>query len=68
MTGLLNRPNTWLLFLKNNIQVFIPTVPNNKSEGVCLFVCAACVRESERDKMCVCGKEFFGVGYHSLAI
>ena len=25
MTGLLNRPSNWLLFLKKNIQVFIPT-------------------------------------------
>ena len=38
MTVLLNILSNWLLFLKK--QVFIPAIPNTRSKGVCLFVCA----------------------------
>ena len=30
--------SNWLLFLKKNIQGFILAIPNNGSEGVCVFV------------------------------
>ena len=57
----------WLLFLKKNIQGFILAIPNNGSEGVCVFV-YVCTRVWERWDECVCGKQLFGVGYYSLAI
>ena len=38
MTGLLNRPGNWLFFLKKIIQVFIATIPNTGSKGVCVCV------------------------------
>ena len=59
---------------EKHIEVFIPTIPNSGSKGVCLFMCACvhvCVRESERRDKCLCvcvgvcvcvdGKRLFGV-------
>ena len=54
---------------EKNIQGFFPTIPNNGSKGVCVFV-HVCAREGEWERWdeCVCGKEVFGVGYSFLAI
>ena len=60
MTGLLNRPNTWLLFLKKSFRYLFQLFLTLEVK-VCVFVCAR-VREWEKSD------ELFGVGYYSFAV